>query len=1392
MHPVKKTTCTSYENKDKNNTIFYWNGIFDPKGLTEQYGPTIEKLVSGNYQSLKLEKLLGHNVFSIRLTDSDRLLFTTIIVNDVPYLMVLDEVLNHDYAKSRFLKPSVLKHYLEIHGKALSAELMKTAFMEFHDIDQVLPPAKKPEQTTKYSRIDFNNHKFIQLDKEQLKTVTQETLPMIISGSPGSGKSCIALLMLANHIENAQKPHSALYITESEPLARNMQKAWETLPIAQNLEANTVQFKSYQQLVQSLVDETKHMTFVEKEDCIVWLKGYIKDAKKSSITLEGKALSARLSTQLEEIYQEFRIISGCTDFQSYELQGQRQSLFHLQTEKEWLFKAFNSYQVQLAAKKSIHAAFYPLKASELYSLIVVDESQDLSHRQLELLSGLAINKQICFCEDNRQSLSDNKSKIPFLKELITHSWNHKSFNHITLSASYRCPEAIINMANAVLDLKSLATGDGQSNIVVPKEQTGKGTVTWREQLTDLEYSEIKQAASSPDFAIITLEKDKGIAKKLFNTDLVFTVDEIKGLEYKHIMAYNLFDDLLFKDADRIINDKSPEHLKNTGNRAKKDQGQEQFGPIFNSVFTAFTRATDNLTIYQENHLNLPNIKEKLLAALPQTNKEPLNNPSSVLPTTSTSTTSTTTTTPVLSSKNIEEQWFSQVKIQLDRGDEVRAKTIYIKKLNKTAAEFEQFKKDYLQPTDSNTMEKQNKPITELEPLKKEYSPPKDTPNLEKASKKQPLIKPGTSVHPATKNTPKLNSASSPVSHKSRQKNTVIESKELKAIKDLLLNESITEKHFKKLFANHDAKVCLFDTPLDNGECLFRTLFREERSLETFFSFFSKNHKYLSAITTETLCQKFYSPDDFPPLYYLLSNFNGQKLLRKLYEKNKKLVPEDTFYSMGFTAARMGDKPLIAELIKYKLNLDQRDEMGDTMLIKAAKRGRLLFIEELIKHKVQLDSLDNQGHTAVSIAADRGYFDVVEILAKNKADLDKPDFSGDTPACYAAYKGHGHIIELLAQYKANLDKPNDVGGTPASLAASENRPSVIEALAKHKANLDTANNKGATPACIAAIKGHSDIIEKLAQYNVNLNAPNALHSNYTLAHFAAYHDYANVITALGKNKANLDEHDSYIYGDTPAHLATRLGHANALEELGKYGADLNKANTLDMTPAWYAATNNNPHLIKILVKYNANLNVLHSGMTPAWGAAASGNILVIKELAQYGADLNIPDDKGDAPIMMAAGQGRSDIIELLANSNAKLDVYNVDNISPAFMAARSGCISAVEKLIELKVDFSLPCTNTEQYWKQSDFFKKRECYERMNQFILNYQKTSEHIDAPIPLTPYDVAYIMGHEKIMDLLLPFKKADNKPNDTIGLSRNSFFATDLQAEKVQSIAPISMDLS
>ncbi len=103
---------------------------------------------------------------------------------------------------------------------------------------------------------------------------TKTKLPLIISGAAGSGKSCVGLSILANYVESlTEDKYPLLYVTESEQLSTHMQLSWQSLPIAQDLNFNDVQFKSYQQLIIDIEPAAAIMAFVDKNHCLDWLAG---------------------------------------------------------------------------------------------------------------------------------------------------------------------------------------------------------------------------------------------------------------------------------------------------------------------------------------------------------------------------------------------------------------------------------------------------------------------------------------------------------------------------------------------------------------------------------------------------------------------------------------------------------------------------------------------------------------------------------------------------------------------------------------------------------------------------------------------------------------------------------------------------------------------------------------------------------------------------------------------------------------------------------------------------------------------------------------------------------------------------------------------------------------
>lgn len=597
--------------------IFYWQGILADPDVLSTYSEIFEKLISGNYKSANLDlKKLNHcRIYSARINDTDRLLFTTITINKKPFLLFLDVILNHDYEKSRFFKPQVLKKFLQLHSETLSNYvIIEEDFSSLTEELNFKPEAEaKATEELFFLPAEYYKQAYIELTDEQ-HIAKQTDLPLVLSGPPGSGKSCLALSLLTQ-IASQTSPSDLpiLYITASKGLKEEMQEMWNQLPIAQTTGPEQVLFRTYDDLIN---EEAKDQSLVEEREFTQWFDLYCKKHKK-------RITSQKLTTNASLIYQELRILSGYSDKDYLKGVGEKQSLIYTHPDKQWIINIANDYALHLKKEKAIDPGLYKFSDNKArYSAIISDESQDFSHLQLETLSHFAKNNQICYCLDSHQSLHDEKSKRPFLKQLL------KDYRHISLQTAHRCPDAVITLANKLINIKRNLTGgssDKQEFAVIPHPHKNEGVVRWIIP-NDTDLSQLQQQATSTQFVVITLPEYVSEARKLFGLHFktgeapnIFTTDQIKGLEYEKVVIYKMLDHEIFAEASKIL-DAEGYNEKTLENRRKNtQQGEERFGPWFNKLFTSFTRAKTSLIIYQTNPHKLERLTQLLTDSLPKEN-----------------------------------------------------------------------------------------------------------------------------------------------------------------------------------------------------------------------------------------------------------------------------------------------------------------------------------------------------------------------------------------------------------------------------------------------------------------------------------------------------------------------------------------------------------------------------------------------------------------------------------------------------------------------------------------------------------------------------------------------------------------------------------------------------
>jgi hypothetical protein len=561
-----------------------------PGKLRKQFDKTIGELASGNFTAAQVKKMAGTVFYRARLDDSNRLLFRFGRFNDQTCLLVLELILNHDYAGSRFLRGVFVD------------ESKLAAFKDISDLPAgdviVMPYINK--RYPKFHLLD----KFLSFDDRQ-EEILQHPLPQIIIGSAGSGKTALTLEKI-----KALKGR-ILYVTLSAYLAENSSH-WYYSTHYEN-ENQEPDFLSYREFMETIrIPEGKEMDFRSFER---WFWGF------------------RQSTGLKDahlVYEEFRgVITGmditkqCLSAAEYLSLGVKQSIF-LSSERDAVYALFEKYLLFLKEE-----GFYDINmfshellesCSAVYDYIVVDEVQDFTNIQLFLiLKSLIKPVNFILCGDANQVVHPNFFSWSHLKSMF-YQHDLRGDEIRILHANYRNTQIVSDLANRLLKVKIARFGslDKESNYLVTTVSQTAGEVVFLEEKHKTVAELARKTGKSVNYAILVLRnEDKPKASGLFPSPLLFSVQESKGLEYENIILFNFISDnsaAFASICDGVsaddLNGGEPVYARG---RDKKDKSLDAYKFYINALYVAITRAVQRVYVIEKtkghNLLGLLGISE---------------------------------------------------------------------------------------------------------------------------------------------------------------------------------------------------------------------------------------------------------------------------------------------------------------------------------------------------------------------------------------------------------------------------------------------------------------------------------------------------------------------------------------------------------------------------------------------------------------------------------------------------------------------------------------------------------------------------------------------------------------------------------------------------------------
>nr|WP_307774690.1 UvrD-helicase domain-containing protein [uncultured Cetobacterium sp.] len=436
-------------------------------------------------------------------------------------------------------------------------------------------------------------YKYYYLNDEQFSCLSSLP-PYFVAGSAGSGKSTLTLRKLLNIEENNSSYNlkNVLYLTANQLLKENSEE----------------QYKQFRNILSPSVGD-----FFSVKD---FFKKHLKIKKNQIAELEkfkeyllfSYPNFKKLKISIEDIYSEINgiikgiMIKGRADnwnrdfnknlipIEDYLNLPNKYSTLDLNT-KKIVYSIAENYNLWLIKNNYYDLndlAIELLKLNIKYDFIIIDEIQDLTEVQIFTFLSLATSKENIFIAgDIHQMINSTFFSFERVKNLFYSMYKH-NINVNILSKNYRSCKRIVDLANHFSSLRSTYIGNLGIDDYKEISIQDAGNIS----LTNINLELIKQAQNDSNFAIVVPNEEEklNLYEQLDNKHRIFTILEIKGLEYKNIICYNL--------ASFYID----EWNKILSKEVKQDQRYRKF---FNIFYVGITRAQENLIIMEQNIENNP-------------------------------------------------------------------------------------------------------------------------------------------------------------------------------------------------------------------------------------------------------------------------------------------------------------------------------------------------------------------------------------------------------------------------------------------------------------------------------------------------------------------------------------------------------------------------------------------------------------------------------------------------------------------------------------------------------------------------------------------------------------------------------------------------------------------
>ena len=362
------------------------------------------------------------------------------------------------------------------------------------------------------------------------------------------------------------------------------------------------------------------------------------------------------------------------------------------------------------------------------------------------------------------------------------------------------------------------------------------------------------------------------------------------------------------------------------------------------------------------------------------------------------------------------------------------------------------------------------------------------------------------------------------------------------------------------------------------------------------------------------------------------------------------VNEDLFFEELLKDDMDIDK--IEKYINKGVNINKKDEKGQTILFSLAAKRKLEALKILIKNGANLTLEDLHRKTILDEAVDRNDGIMIRFLLDNGFNINHKNNSGRTIFQNVARMGNNKIFQIFMKYNADFNIKDSHGKTVLFDAVEGGNLDILKDVINNTNNLNILDENHQNALFSAVLKDDISLATELILNGINVNFLDKDGQNVLFNAILQGAKNLPLIELLIKKGINLNIVDNY--------------HKNLIDEI-LYVFDLQKNPPKELDGKYKIVTEEKEYLPLgfLFLEHGLEIDKIdESGKTILQKAVENKNFTNAEFLLNCGADVNICDEfeKNIVHKEILKGYSNYKMIDFLVSHGANIDARDLDEKS----------------------------------------------------------------------------------------------------------------------------------